>query len=542
MHQPVTQFVLIASIGLCLRCSAALCASQSPQPQYLAPPPSRSAPNSNRTSNPPSEATLEDIRLAVAILQDTTQIGSWSHAAWYVGEAAFPEGFQPLRDFVWSAHAHSDSFHRMPDAMSAAQTSLGFIASTSPQAMRYLIQSTKPSFWDSLPWRDPRRTRREFRMAMSGASIKALGLSGAPEAGQMLMRLRQWPYSDAQRGEIEEAIRDHHRTSLIRNWDASYRRSYSSLSIREILASNSDSLSIVGQWRWVRSMGWGVNYVPPASGWSRTLVLKRDSTYCFWEFDSVGSYRICSGRFSVHALGAEFERGFWIELEGWPWQRTFWLRYAPPYLWLGPGDSRGRWHDHGLTYTFSRETEPVAPSDTISASAWRPPRLIRSLKSPHYWIELPDQLQAILYGMLRDRWTSSRRNVPKEYSYTHYQIPTGVIGDFDGDSLADVALYGYDDANRNAIACVLSNRGSPQGKVVWLEPTRPKRRDELPSRLPLYLQLARKGGSFANQTGTPEVLEADGIDVRTLRGEGSIYYFLQGNVHHGTPVGSNGKK
>jgi hypothetical protein len=420
-------------------------------------------------------------------------------------------------------------------AMISAQTSIGFIASASPQATRYLIQGTRPSFWTSLPWDDP-RTSSELHLAMSEASIRALGLSGAPEAGQALARLRQWPYNEAQRGVIKEAMEYHHRYTLMRKWEPHYRNPSSLRRIREILAPVSDSMSLVGQWRWVRSTGWGANYVPPASGWSRTLVVQGDSSFSFWEFDSAGSYRLCSGRLSIHDSAIGRAKGSWIEVRGWPDYRVFWLRYAPPYLLLMPGSPRGPFFDRGLTFTFTREIEPLAPSDTISASAWRPPRLIRSLESPHYWIELPDQLQAILYGMLRDRWTSSRRNVPNRYSYTHYQIPAGVIGDFDGDSLADVALYGYDEGKRNTVVCVLSNGGSPQGRVVWRESTKAKRRDESPSSPNLYLERCPRGEWVADPAGIQEVLAADGIYVTTVKGERSIYYYADGDFRHGTPA------
>jgi hypothetical protein len=156
---------------------------------------------------PVPEATAADIPLAVAALSDTTQMANWHNIAGYLGFLGFPECFGPLHNFIWSRFRGE-----VGSAMSAvytAQANMGPVAASSPEALRYLIQATAPEFWKSLPWRDPRRTDLELRLAMSEASIYALGMSGTPEAGQMLARLRQWPYRDAQRTSIESAIRTH---------------------------------------------------------------------------------------------------------------------------------------------------------------------------------------------------------------------------------------------------------------------------------------------------------------------------------------------
>jgi hypothetical protein len=157
--------------------------------------------------DPVPEATAADIPPAVAALSDTTQMANWHNIAGYLGFLGFPECFGPLHNFIWSRFR--GEVGPATSAIYTAQANMGPVAASSPEALRYLIQATAPEFWKSLPWRDPRRTDPELRLAMSEASIYALGMSGTPEAGQMLARLRQWPYRDAQRTSIESAIRTH---------------------------------------------------------------------------------------------------------------------------------------------------------------------------------------------------------------------------------------------------------------------------------------------------------------------------------------------
>ncbi len=157
-----------------------------------------------------SRASLDDISRAIADLNDTTLTGNWHNVAGYLGLLGLPECFPPLHDFIWGKF-HGDIDDVTLAAIASAQADLGPVAASSPEALEYLIQGTNPYFWKALPWRDPRHPQAEVWLRMSEMSIYALGLCGKAEAGQMLARLRQSPYREAQRAGIEEAIREHQR-------------------------------------------------------------------------------------------------------------------------------------------------------------------------------------------------------------------------------------------------------------------------------------------------------------------------------------------
>lgn len=548
MHQPNRRanrsgFARIAHVGMSLACLLSVDFLCSEQALGLGAVGSLTAYErgtaESRICNPAPEATLEDMRLAVAVLQDTTKMANWRNIAWYLGELGFPECFEPLRAFVWNTHAHSDSMLFMFDALRSAQTTIGHVAASCPQALHYLIQSADPAFWKSLPWREPRMTSREFWLAMSEASIRALGLSGASEAGQMLARLRQWPYRDAQRVAIEEALRTYRRASLVRRSFPEDHRWMPLFHLQEMMPPTTDNLPLVGAWRWMRSAeGAGAYHTPPACGWSRTLFFEQDSTYSFWERDSVGEYRMCSGRYVLHTSVRQ-PKGSWVELRGWSWEGpgTFWLRImGPDLIRLLPGDAGGAWHHYGVSHTFVREGVGIAQPDMIDAMEWPPPRLRRATPTS-YSIELPKALRGIRDSMHIRQWDLrySRRLVPKGYRYTHYQIPSGVIGDFDGDSLADVAIYGYDGDNRNTVACLLSNGGSPRGTRAWLEPGAAKRNGG-PSRPSFYMERCPSGQPVVDSQGIRMVLATDAVYTISGSGEKTILYYENGNFHRGRPA------
>jgi hypothetical protein len=484
-------------------------------------------PSHRQRCNPPPEATTEDMGLAIAVLQDTTQMGHWRNVAWYLGELGFPQCFEPLRDFIWASHGQSDTSRYMLDAMTSAQTSIGHVAASSPAALDYLIQSTNPSFWKSLRWRDPRRTAEELRLEMSKASIKALGLSGAAEAGQMLSRLRRWPYAEAQQVAIKDAFRSFRYITLVRRYSPEELRPTSRVHLGELLPPATDSSLIYGKWRWMRtSYSTGGRYAPPTCGWSRTLVLEPDSTYSLLEEDSADVYRICSGEFKVHTTA----KGPWIEFEGWSWKEpsTYWPTIrGPGLLVLRPGGAHGVWHSLGPTHTFAREAATTSSSQWKSAKTWRPPR-IRRTSGERYSIEMPPPFHTLASTAQSRRWNYSRLT-PKGYEYTHYQIPSGVIGDFDADSMADAAILGYDDDNKNVITCLLSNRGAPRAVVAWTE--RGSGTKEGPTRPLHYLKLVPAGRSHVDSRGNRTVLATDAIWVVGREGGSSILSYANGLFH-----------
>jgi hypothetical protein len=65
------------------------------------------------------------------------------------------------------------------------------------------------------------------------------------------------------------------------------------------------------------------------------------------------------------------------------------------------------------------------------------------------------------------------RGVRDSYPYTNYQTLSVTIGDFDGDSLMDVAMVGYmaDDAgDKTRLVCLISNRGEARSVELLSEP------------------------------------------------------------------------
>jgi len=528
--------------GVYFALSICLCAA-SPQVRAAADlPVPISSVDHDRVCNPPPGATPEDMKLALTLLRDTTQIPNWANIAWYVGESGSPEYFEPLKEFVLGGHAPIDPGTWF-GAITSAQLGIGIIAASSPQALRYLSQSTNPTFWKTFP--------QDVRLAMSETSIEALGNSGASEARQILLRLRQWPYRESQRDAIEKAIRECGRRATERKYYGLPSRFYSNHHLLEIIASRTDSISLLGSWRWIRTMN--LSYItPPDCGWSRTLIFARDSTYSFWEQDSAHVYRVCGGKFILHSSEGNPKQS-WVELRDWSWQDpgTFWLRRAgPDLLELSAGEARGPWTSElGLTHTFLKETNPVALDQVTDIRNWRPPRVLRT--ADRYYIEMPKPMKALLYEsesfMPWDlRYTRNPNHqgflVPRTYAYTHYQIPSGVIGDFDGDSLADAAVYGYDGTNRSAIVCILSNHGLPHKVVAWLEPLRSKRKEQQLSRPLLYLERCTSGQSFLDSSGTPSVLGSDGFCTTWADGERSIFYYANGDFHRGSPAVAKGGK
>jgi hypothetical protein len=371
--------------------------------------------------------------------------------------------------------------------------------------------------------------QRQLRLEMSKASIQGLGFSGAPEAGRMLARLRQWPYKEAQRATIEEAIRNHRRVSLFRKLYRFVPRESSRFHLREILPATADT-SLVGLWRWMRSDA-GTHHSPPACGWSRVLRLQGDGRYSFWEEDSTGTYPISHGRFTTRR-SEDQRKGRWVELRGLTQAGpdTFWYRLmGPDLLKLQQGNGRGVWRDIGARFTFLRETEKVPQSGSIGAYRWRPPRVCR-YEPNSYYIELPAPLDRVRTNQFR-QWdlSGSKRLVPQDYEYTNYQIPSGLIGDFDGDSLADVALYGYDEY-RSSITCFLSNQGSPRATVAWGGPPSSERG---PSRPRYFLKLCPAGQWFVDSSGNRSILATDAIYQASAGGDASVLYYVNGGWGRG---------
>jgi hypothetical protein len=120
------------------------------------------------------------------------------------------------------------------------------------------------------------------------------------------------------------------------------------------------------------------------------------------------------------------------------------------------------------------------------------------------------------------------------YRYTNYQIPSAVIGDFDGDSLADVAIHGWDGKTEDKVACLLSGHASPRAATLLVEPVTLDR--EHHCQPPLYLELFPAGQSFTDSLGNRVALQTDAIRVIPMKGQTVIYYYKNGTFHRGSPT------
>jgi hypothetical protein len=148
----------------------------------------------------------------------------------------------------------------------------------------------------------------------------------------------------------------------------------------------SDSLALFGAWRWVSTRGgmFRTNEVPPPTGWSRTLVFRTDRTYAYWEQDSVGSYIIYSGKFTVHRsrhsrIEDAPEVSLWVELEGWGWtwdDKQLVAFYGSNGILMYPGSEEGtmvfRVSD-ALRTAFNRDSTWVEPKGPPGGARTKPP-------------------------------------------------------------------------------------------------------------------------------------------------------------------------
>lgn len=357
----------------------------------------------------------------------------------------------------------------------------------------------------------------------------------------MLARLRQWPYREAQRDAIEEAIKSYRWYSFMRKHCrvGDCREFSSRRHLPEMLPAARVSMAVHGTWRWMRSSGLGVDETPPTCGWSRTLFLGPDSTYSVWESDSAGQYQVCNGQFSLSPSEGRYP-GYWIEFRGWTWSwnwpGTYLLQFlGQDLICIIPGRAGKPWHDTDQSHTFARARHEAVPPITISNTAWRPPRVIYSTRSG-YRVEVPPPL-----GKARPLGFSEWPRTPKEYHYTNSQTPSGVIGDFDGDSLADAAIYGYDDHKQNLVLCLLSNHGSPHAVTAWHDPT-PARsylwgrtyRSE-PPQPSVFLELCPLMQVFSDSARVATTLDRDAIFMVSKDGVRTPLYYMGSAFRVGRP-------
>ena len=328
--------------------------------------------------------------------------------------------------------------------------------------------------------------------------------------------------------------------------------------------SRADSLALFGAWTWSRSEGGllGAMEVPPRE-WSRVLYFRRDGSYSVWETDSVGSYLIKSGRLVAYPSNDRIPGGrsatLWLNLSGWSdWEgdRQLIAFVDRDEILMYPGGG-GSGVDDALMHTYVRDNhrpEPRLPLGVSGAneSANRPPRMRRGL-SDAYWIELPRSFNDLRTSFGHFSQWSDRQyqnSLHDSYRYAHYQIPSAVIGDFDGDSIADAAIQGRAvrrsevPSDSSVVVCFLSNRGKPRAvrllsELVAMkftpssESTGPGRRHDSP---PSCLMLFPAGEVVRDVDGKQVTLTTDAILVVRSARDRTAFYCFNGTFREGKPI------
>ena len=265
------------------------------------------------------------------------------------------------------------------------------------------------------------------------------------------------------------------------------------------------------------------------------MYIRRSGSYLFQERDSARNYTLCSGKAILHRFESDNNLhpgvNFWIELRGW-WEP---IEDKQPVTFLGrdtiftyPGGENFGVSD-ALGHTFVRDH-----SEPGSSELGQPPPRIEEGEPGSYWVRLPPRLRELLW---KDgpfyQWSDGQYPgiVRASYDYTNSQVPSAVIGDFDGDNLADVAIYGSTGYEEGKFMCIVSNRGDPRAVLLLREPTvfEPdvtSRRYQRP-RPGLYLRLVEAGRPI--DQGGGRTLPFDAILVVRPTGEGMIYYYEDGS-------------
>jgi len=232
---------------------------------------------------------------------------------------------------------------------------------------------------------------------------------------------------------------------------------------------------------------------------------------------------------------------FWIELEGW-WEQ---LDQKQLVTFVGrdtiltyPGGENFGVSD-ALEHTFVREpSAPSTPGERIPSEALaRPPRLENGLPGSYY-VRLPKRLHELLWskGPFYE-WQDWQYPglVRAAYEYTNSQVPSAVIGDFDGDKIADVAIHGSTGYVESKVMCIVSNGGDPRVISILSEPTSfdPPDNPATPARYreprpTLYLKLIEARQPLETADGNGETRPTDAILMVRPTGEGTIYVYENG--------------
>jgi hypothetical protein len=295
------------------------------------------------------------------------------------------------------------------------------------------------------------------------------------------------------------------------------------LSSAPCLASGAsrNSLDLQGTWIWDASYrAQGAGQTPRSSGYGLLLTIRSNGSYTLIERDSASAYARCAGRLRTDpnrpvAGAAAFAS---LTITGWEPRYDAYTAalQGRDTLLLYPARP-GTGHADAAVQRFVRAGRDAEKTPRLYSRALRPPRLV-SEGYGAYEVAPPDSADRLA------RLTSAFRKAPDRaysesvraaYRYRHDQTPAAVIGDFDGDGVYDVALYGTAGSDAEAI-CVLDWNRAGQVLVLGKEPAREAADPGL------YLELVPKG-SRVTRAGGEAVLAYDAIRAVHAGGQREIF-------------------
>jgi hypothetical protein len=142
---------------------------------------------------PASQLGKGAVPILLSMLADQNETASWANIATTLGMIGEPSAVEPLIAFIGKGHGtlSSDEY----DAKTAAVMALGYLLSKemNTKALGFLSQGADPGSWDicKLSWNSPfARNSKQRDVELARVSILGLGLSGRPEAEQVLSNLQ----------------------------------------------------------------------------------------------------------------------------------------------------------------------------------------------------------------------------------------------------------------------------------------------------------------------------------------------------------------
>lgn len=233
-----------------------------------------------------------------------------------------------------------------------------------------------------------------------------------------------------------------------------------------------NSVDLQGAWSWDASFrAHGAGQTPSSSGYGLLLTIRSNGGYTLVERDSANAYLRCSGRLQTEATSSPADAGATasfasLRLTGWQPRYDAYTAamQGRDTLLLYPARP-GKGIPDAAVQRFVRAPQATGKAPRIYPYAERPPRLV-SAGYDDYEVSPPDSAERLNRLISPFRKTPDRQYsdaTRAAYRYRHDQTPSAVIGDFDGDGVLDVAMYGRADSVAEAM-CVLDwNRA---GKVV----------------------------------------------------------------------------